>query len=226
MYYIPHTIVDGFFDNPDEVRKYALMQDYKPDSENRYPGVRSNHLPNINMPLARTIVHKIGLLFDREDEVQRKTDTRLNIRMQFQKVPSVYNNGWIHSDHGSTVTGLIYLTPNNTNNSGTSLFHKKYEAIDLSEIEDIKKNHFSEIVDNKLSKANEEVNSLKDKFDSQFNKVVDVKDVYNRLFLFDSYHYHSANKFDTTSEERLTLVLFFNDWPFTKPIEKLRTTFL
>ena len=44
----PILCQDDFFDNPDEIREYALSLDYKSDENGHWPGVRTRPLHEIN----------------------------------------------------------------------------------------------------------------------------------------------------------------------------------
>ena len=61
--HFPITVVDDFFEYPDEVREFALQQEYFLDVENRWPGKRTKPLHEINFSLFNSTVNKVIYLF-------------------------------------------------------------------------------------------------------------------------------------------------------------------
>ena len=101
------------------------------------------------------------------------------------------------------------MTPDASKESGTSLYelNKEYKDIDttefLKDIDELKKLYKGEQYDvNKLDKDYE-------KLTKHFDKVIEVKNVYNRMISYDGGNWHSAGDF--IDDERLTLVFFVND---------------
>ena len=135
--------------------------------------------------------------------------------MAFQKIKpyskdknSNLNKGWIHTDGVRTLAGVVYLTPSVEIDAGTSIFKIKSKHVDY----DIKK---QQTVKDKLYKDNscdmneynKEINNLYDKF----NKVTEVKNLYNRCILYDAHEYHTGTNYFTNDKERLSLVFFFTN---------------
>lgn len=209
----PVLCQDNFFDNPDEIREYALSLDYKTSEDGRWPGKRTAALHTFNSKLNAEILLKVfSNYFDFH------AGCALNWKESyvcFQKVKPytnvkecVENRGWIHSDTAG-FAGLIYLTPDASKESGTSLYElkKEYKDIDttefLKDIDELKKLYKGEQYDvNKLDKDYE-------KLTKHFDKVIEVKNVYNRMISYDGGNWHSAGDF--IDDERLTLVFFVND---------------
>ena len=59
----------------------------------------------------------------------------------------------------------------------------------------------------KMMALNEEINNLYNKF----NKVTEVKNLYNRCILYDAHEYHTGTNYFTNDRERLSLVFFFTN---------------
>lgn len=209
----PVLCQDNFFDYPDEIRDYALSLDYKPSEDGRWPGKRTAALHTFNSKLNAEILLKVfSNYFD------FNAGCSLNWKESyvcFQKVKPYANNtncvenkGWIHSDTAG-FAGLIYLTPEANKESGTSLYELKKEYKDintqqfLEDIEELKKLYKGEKYN--VTKLDKDYKNLIKHFD----KVIEVKNVYNRLISYDGGNWHSAGDF--VDKERLTLVFFVND---------------
>jgi hypothetical protein len=211
--FFPTTIVDGFFEQPDEVRKFALAQEYYVSDNNAYPGKRTKPLHVINPILFHGIAKKITNLFYQEniypDFVCEAT---------FHSVGGQYESGWIHKD-SDIITALVYLTPNNY--QGTSLYRKK----------DYFSNHSEWIADKVESYKNLTSNSdsLKNN-NAMYEETMNVKGLYNRMFLFDSNIYHGAHDFfgNELDNSRLTIIAFFKKLSFNGsafPIPRMNMNF-
>jgi hypothetical protein len=132
--------LDNFYDDPDEVRNYALSLNYNKHKSTLYPGIRSGLIDNkqVNDPnlkqfysyFLKILNKKIGI-FDIND--------CFNISTGFHKIPvfsnnlkSILNTGFIHVDlfeyfivGKKTFAGLIYLNEKTCPTSGTSFFKMK-----------------------------------------------------------------------------------------------------
>jgi hypothetical protein len=201
MKFIPASVVDDFFENPDEVREYGLSLEYSKISGN-YPGVRTDYLRNINPSFYDQFVRKIlGLFFGENCYVE------CEMALHFQKIypyegPPEINTGWVHQDLKVPLAGLVYLNKNSNPDAGTSIYRQVKERTirDLSDTRD-------------LLYANEPVDvdyylDVKEKFHEQFEKTIDVKNVYNRLICYSGMEFHKESNFIVGEEPRLTLVFF------------------
>ena len=191
----PTTIVDNFFENPDEIRKFGLDQKYSTDVDNAWPGKRTKEIGEINPILFKGTVKKISNLFYMPDDI-----VTVSCYSTFQIVNKNYYHGWIHRDDPGIFTAIVYLTPGS--NQGTSLFQKKNVFTDALYWNKDKIEAYREGSDN--------INSLQ-KNNSLFEETVNIKGLYNRLVIFDSLMYHGAHSFfgDTDDTSRLTMILFF-----------------
>jgi hypothetical protein len=210
-YLIPTTIVDNFFEDPIKIREYALSQDFFSDPENSWPGKRTNPLPKINPNLFQHVIKKSLKIFYRDDEQFEYEST-----MYFQLSDCSYGTGWVHADVANMITGIIYLNPNGQLSSGTTIYQPKIigaEPINL----DIKQQSFNGTIQDCTQARNEN--------NDQFEETIIIKNKFNRLILFDSHLYHSANDFigNDKDSSRLTLVFFINKL-FTRnfPIHRMK----
>ena len=215
--FFPTTIVDGFFENPDLIRKIALNEkfDFK---LNNYPGKKSRPINEISQLLYNTIIYKFTDLF-----FERKHNVAVSADMRFQLINEEYENGWVHRDDG-VATAIIYLTPENKNKSiGTSLYDKRNILDDPNTYEpnniDIPENKERFLQVKKYTDAKKTHNE-------KYKEVLNVSGLYNRGLLFDSHLYHAAHNFigkdDTNS--RLTIVICFYEILSTHsrpPIERI-----
>lgn len=204
--YFPTTIVDGFLDNPDEVRDYGLQQfangNIINDTDTRnYPGVRSIPLHKLNPILFDAISDKIMKIFFRHD-----VPISWSCSMYYQLVESKHGAGWVHRDP-TIATCIIYLTPTKQKNIGTSIYKQKYMAAEAilyqSSLDIFKKN-------NKLSSKEEEKKRLSN--NANFDEVIRVEGLYNRLLMFDGSMMHAAQNFvgEGVNDSRLTIVGFIH----------------
>ena len=178
---------DGFFENPDKVRKYALTQTYyssdnDPNNAN-YPGHRSDFLSAINNELfkefAQNLYKVIGL------ERQHPSF----IHSFFQYTTEADGNSWVHRDSlhfDPTHVGLVYLTPNPQPNSGTILYTPKYEG--------------AWDVENSENSGSPDDYEIKHVFDNAYNRVV----------VYDPQEFHKSDTYfgSTRYDSRLFIVFF------------------
>jgi len=208
-----HVIRDNFFKNPDKILDWANSLEYV-ENNNNYPGRRTEELHEVDPEFYHQTVQKIMMLL---------TDKgyEYNISMHFQKVPEVWGDGVIHSD--GHYNAIIYFNKND--NAGTSLYRIKDRYGYNPPNYGIIREGFESDNPNK-------VNIEKEKIRDTFEKTLDVKGLYNRLFLFDGCEFHGANSFklenSKENEERLILVMFFHKIAYKdlSPDAKLAGTYI
>ncbi len=209
--YIPTTIIDGFLDYPEKLRDFALGQDYMPSEEGLWPGIRSKSLYDLSPLVYNAYIQKILNIFFLPSQPYNYV-----AESYFQIISKKYDSGWVHKDSPCLITAMLYLTPDAT--SGTSLYEKKdifYNDIEYQK-EKVKGN--IDVVNNSVAR---------EKHNKNYDKTLDVKGMFNRLFIFDSSTYHSAHDFfgSDNEESRLTLVTFFNDisGSFSTPLQRIKS---
>lgn len=108
-------IVDDFYENVDEVRDFALSQDF--GVKGNYPGQRTvsfatddirDYINNLIRPFAGNITYW--------------TTDEYNGAYQYT---TSYERSWIHSDQTTSWAGIVYLTPDAPLTGGTGLFRHK-----------------------------------------------------------------------------------------------------
>lgn len=192
-------IVDNFYNDALEVRKFALQQKFIKRPGN-YPGVRTDRISNLNSNFFTYFAQKLtALYFDKSEKVE------YDIVTLFQSIDGSYDTGWIHTDLSTgeyDVAGVVYLTPQAPIGTGTGIFRSKVEPIQAS---DIAKKPYS--IDN-LNNPN--YNKEQQRFNDQFECTVNIGNVFNRLVVYPVEEWHTQMGFfgNTLETSRLTQVFF------------------
>ena len=210
--YFPHTIVDGFFDDPYVVRRLALEQQYYNDIKYEWPGKRTVNLCDSHPDFFYRTITKISSLF-----YHRGGSYNYQAEGYFQLVDKNYGSGWVHSDIPRAMTAIFYLSPEG--NQGTSLYSIKDPLMNSNVIVNLNNDKRTSIKNFGSAPESCEINN------SFFEENLNVKGLFNRMFLFDSFHWHAAHNFFGEGEDssRLTLVVFFDFFTSTVdlPIQRM-----
>lgn len=219
--------IDNFFSDPDEIRNLGLSISKEPDDLGRWPGVRSKNLYEIDEDLHTLFCLKVlSCYYDlRFVDLQWTECTSKFQVVPYSKESKYIDEGWIHSDYGHDLAGIIYLTPNADLNTGTSLFNLKpnEEKNYLSFGSQSEKMAFYR---DKKSLSENYLKQLKSN-NNKFYEKTRFQNVYNRLVMYDANEYHKANSFNTGEnvDDRMTLVFFFSGIKSEKtkyPIERVK----
>lgn len=208
--YFPTTIIDGFFEDPDVIRDYALKQEFfsssewnGPDTLPNYPGKRTASIEKLNPLLYHTINKKFMDLFFPTGQI-----TVTIAHMAFQSISQHYGSGWVHRDYFNIATAVIYLSKHEGGkNTGTSLYTKKdafNDSLHNSSLKNAKQMSFKHEIDDRDSR---------EKTNSNFQEVLTINGLYNRAVLFDSHFYHAAQNFagGELNDSRLSIIVFFDE---------------
>lgn len=182
-------IIDDFYINPDEVREYALTQDF--DVDGNYPGHRTvshldddlkDSLQNLVEPFAGKITYWGG---DYSGSFQYTTSE---------------DRSWIHSDSTAGWAAVLYLTPDAPVSSGTGLY--KHKETGLCGWDNSKYTEEETSLAPHMSEARDYTKwDLVDRLGNKFNRLV--------MYRSDNYHvsmdYFGKDKYDG----RLFQVFFF-----------------
>ena len=122
---------------------------------------------------------------------------------------------WIHKDSGRAIGGIIYLDKDPEEETGTSLYKNKQLIFPHSHEEDSCKRRWYTGKD----VSDEEYHNLFYSNPTHFEETVKVKNVYNRLFMFNGNEYHGVQTYGSHDRTRLTLAFFItyvnhNTYPF------------
>ncbi len=182
-------IVENFYEHPDEVRTYALEQDYEEGGFGRgYIGRRTHQqflFPGIKEKIEATMGKKIT----------KWEEYGMNGRFQITWAgePLVY-----HCD-AQQWAGMIYLTPNAPYQCGTTLYaHKQTRARTYN--------------DDGWDAGWKDIPGDAHLDGTPFEPVDVIGNVYNRLVIFDASCIHSASEYFGTVKENARLFhMFFFD---------------
>lgn len=157
-------ILDHFYNNPDEVREFALNQDF--DRKGNFPGVRTKSFINDS---TKETISKV--LFPFSGNVTSWNDQEADGYTGSFQITTSLETTWIHSDYTTNWAGVLYLTPDAPYESGTGLYRLKSTGSMYEDGTDL-----SGITCDK----------------SKWEMIDRVGNVYNRLVLYRSDIYHQA----------------------------------
>lgn len=224
MNFIPATILDNFLDNPEAIVKWASTLEYS-ETSRAYPGKRSKPIEELNPEFNKYLFNKIFTLFSPVGDFGLPKENYRS-RAYFQLIDNVKLDGWPHQDPGQ-ITFLIYLSKEDKTNRGTSLYKLSSDVYfpltgeknSFSILNEVRGDHhvYGDLKDNNLK--------LKKDYHQNFEKILDIKDRFNRLFCFSSSLCHSANNFSSETP-RLTIVGNIDNisTPYLLPIERSKQT--
>jgi len=188
-----NLVIDNFVDNPYEMRNFALNTEFDVIHPTNFPGKRTKQYPQEGILM---LLRKVLKPFYNE-----VIFNPITLSGQFQ-VTTINDVSWIHRDDTYTrnhdwlknytsLSIVLYLTPNAPVESGTSFYHNEYE------------NNIKDSLAEPL-KEEKEVNKYK------YKKVACVANVFNRAVIFDSSIYHTAETYFGTNkyDGRLTVTYF------------------
>lgn len=178
-------IIDNFYKNVDEVREFALKQNFSVTGN--YPGNRTISYANeaIKSEIQKFIEPFGGKITSFPIETNSYNGA-------FQYTTS-RERSWVHIDSYNNWAGVLYLTPNAPLDSGTSF----YKIKDNSMLNDISVKEYADKFSQDLTK---------------WDKVDKVGNVFNRLILFNSKRYHMSDNYfgNEKNDSRLFQTFFFS----------------
>ena len=201
--YFPVTIIDNFYDNFNEIKKYALDLEYFKKVKFSMPGTQTKLLHEINPSLFNKCTKKLLSIF-----YDRKIIQNINFecRTKFEKIYPYGKNynkqGWIHADDDNKLSAILYL--NGEYEEGTSFYvNKNLGSPDFSLMK-----HKHELY--KENNPNiDEYNDCLLKHNSQFQEILRVPLIENRLVVFDSSIFHKSDGLGNENNPRLIQTFFF-----------------
>jgi hypothetical protein len=183
-------IVDDFYSNVDEVRNFALQQDFGVNGN--YPGRRTaSFITDSAKDLIQDIIRPFA------GNVTWWGDDYTGA---FQYT-TASDRSWIHSDYTTNWAGVLYLTPDAPLSAGTGLFKLKENGLRSWK--------------NTEHTDEENRNAIHNKYSQDYTKweLVDkIGNVYNRLVLYRGDLFHVSLDYFGDSKEngRLFQLFFFN----------------
>jgi hypothetical protein len=201
-YTYPTTVFDGFFDDPDAVREFALLQNYKPEESGKWPGLRTECLSVLHPTLYRQIFSRLFSVFFETNKVYYSWKGTA----AFQYTPEIYGSGWVHQDTDTLMTGVIYLNPGKAKSTISICKPKHGLTFEPPNGDKKKESYLNPLLVEEYAPYKNEANEL-------FDDSIVISTEYNRLVLFEGYKHHKEGNFFGTSVEdsRLTLVVFISE---------------
>ena len=188
-------VIDNFYENPLEVRDFAISQISDYQYNEFHPGKRASSFANENhINLFNKILEPFAGKIIKFD---MSKDKETNSNGSFQYNIATDKKSWIHRDSYETNwAGIIYLTPNAPISGGTGFF--KYKDGTLNQMDEELLNNGKEIR-----------NSCQD--NTKWETVSTVGNIFNRLVLFRSNQYHMSLEYfgDNINNGRLIQLFFF-----------------
>lgn len=186
-------IIDNFYDNPNEVREFALAQDFNVDGN--YPGHRTQSF--LTPSVQEWIAHHLRGVHG-EPTWPKEEDTYCGA---FQYTTAT-DRTWIHCDGWNDWAGVCYLTPDAPVTGGTGIFrHKSTGLIACPRNEDGTRN------EELLGKIYEDAQDY-----TKWELVDTIGNVYNRLVLYPGDLFHASLDYfgKDINTGRLFQTFFFN----------------
>jgi len=156
-------IKDGFYANPDQVREWALQQEFKVSGN--YPGLRTDVYPDPFFTNVKKEIEKI---------IHKKiTNWPTTYNTAFQ-ITTKDSHTWVHYDP-TNWAAVCYMTPDAPRNTGTAIFrHKKTGKY-------------------KYEEGDTDWNDRKNKHVWEDWEQLDYcANIYNRLVIYHGAFYHSS----------------------------------
>jgi hypothetical protein len=200
--YFPITIIDNFYKNFDEIEKFAKNVEYFNKVNFTMPGKETKNLEELNIDLFRESTQKIIRVF-----FSRREDTMYWCTNKFEKIVPYgqeYNKeGWIHSDEYNKLSAIFYV--DGDYNEGTSFFKRKKIGMNNYDLMKFKVELFK---NNKPE--SKEYNEALETHNNQFEEILKVPFVKNRIVIFDSHIHHRADGLGSLEKPRIIQTFFFH----------------
>ena len=189
---ISSYIIDDFYSDVDEVREFALKQDFS--VRGNYPGPRTKSF--INESVKETIEDVVKPFYG---NVKYWGDEEYTGAYQYT---TSRDRSWIHADQTTKWAGVCYLTPNAPLSAGTGLFKHKATGLTMAPRKDD-----GSYDDELLAEVYKDAQDM-----TKWELVDNVANVYNRLILYRGDHFHMSMDYfgQDLYDGRLFQTFFFN----------------
>lgn len=188
-------VVDGFFSDPEGVRKEALSQEFK-DGRPYYPGIRSQ----------RCVTDEVRNFL--ADQTRMEIDWQHPYSGVFQiMTASDQVDSYVHYDH-SEWAGIVYLSEHS--GPGTVFYRHKVSGFNTFPSVTEAFRRANQLNISQLELMHSLVNDGKD--ESKWEPIFHTEFKFNRLVLYPGAHFHrNASAFGLNKEDgRLTQAFFLN----------------
>ena len=185
-------IIDDFYSDVDEVREFALQQDFS--VRGNYPGPRTKSF--LNESVKETIENVVKPFYG---NVTFWGDGEYTGAYQFT---TSRDRSWIHADQTTKWAAVCYLTPNAPLSAGTGLFKHKATGLTMAP-----RNADGSYDDELLAEVYKDAQDM-----TKWELVDNVANVYNRLILYRGDHFHMSMDYfgQDVNDGRLFQTFFFN----------------
>jgi hypothetical protein len=213
--YFPITIIDNFYENLNEIKlKINKFNFYKKENASM-PGLETHFLREIDTNFDKYSINKLLSVFYSDSILNNLT---YECRSKFCKIVPYgekYNkDGWIHYDDDNILSALLYVE--GEYNEGTSFYKLKNDNL----IYNFKKKHD---LYNGLTPKELDYNETLKKHNDQFEEILNVPLIPNRLVIFDSSLFHKSNGLGSHLKPRIIQTFFFGKISVEHfPIDKRR----
>lgn len=123
MDYLKTLILNNFFQNPDNIREYALSLKYTKRNQDQYfEGIRTNNLKILNNGFYNDVCKKIIEIYFGKNINEFDANLFFHQTSEEDKLDSQWIDDKIHRDIESVVAGIVYLSPNAPIECGTRTY--------------------------------------------------------------------------------------------------------
>ncbi len=194
----PIIIVDNFYENFFEVKKYADSLNYFKKNNQSMPGLETKFLHEINFDFFKKCTEKLLSIIYKNNKLTYECRTKF---CKITPYGNEYSNqGWIHFDDDNILSALLYIQ--GEYHEGTSFYKKKNNDL----IYNFKEKHdlYNGLKPEKLN-----YNEKLKKHNDQFEEILNIPLIPNRLVIFDSSYFHKSNGYGSFSKDRIIQTFFF-----------------
>jgi len=210
------VVVDNFFEDPMAI--VELGKKLPNEVVGRQPGKRSKQLWEVDDVLHNAILRKILSCYYDLDYVSLSWATS---NLSFHTIEHfsdtkgcIKNKGWVHQDvevfGNDEVAGLIYLTPDIDQDSGTSLWTLKPDVRINTQAPAYFDQQYQVWINEDGSYDTEEYTKGYKIHMDKFEEKLRFQNVFNRMIMYDTKEWHAANSYyhGPGQDARLTLAFF------------------
>ena len=216
----PSLCFDGFYNDPDSVREFALSIDDYTNKIGYHPGLRSRLFLNYDEQFCRKSIHKFISLFN-DWGLEGAT---FECSTMFQKIwrfssdrDDPVNTGWIHIDDSVDIAGVIYLDPNPDIDTGTSFYYPSFQDSGYIDVLKGDTPQYDRIFGNKTDNCCiDDIDWFRKNIvinNKQFELTMEIKNCYNRCIAYSGEQFHNQSNYWMSNEDdfRLAQVFFISD---------------
>jgi len=204
MYYCPIAIIDNFYSNPDELIQLSKNLRYIDfDCNGFLSGERSERLDTKNKKISDKIAARIYSLF------YDLTKTNLEAKQDifFYREKNKFTDSWVYKND-QIIEGLLFLTPDLPPGPAVTIYTYPFKNEDrLKEI--------TSKISNSVEK--DELDIIKDEYNSCFIKSLDVEYKFNRFVLFESGMWRKVRGETLENEKEYLTLNFISNFMYNDP---------